>query len=192
MSLALWGYRPGRPTKWADPSGPARSFSHRRGAQVALRSSTPNALLKRDSQTGVRITHPTHPLRGLLLTVLPMVGGKLDSTHLLVALPNGEQQLIPAEWTDRVTPPRSLPGALFLFEHLVRLRQRLDSLLAEQVNPAILSVHKPEQDRKRGSDVDQRSPDPLDTDEPRPASPTHGHSGRNVVAPLEPGNRGPA
>jgi hypothetical protein len=121
-----------------------------------------------------------------------MVGGKLDSAHLLVALPNGQQQLMPTEWTDRVTPPRSLPGALFLFERLVRLRQRLDTLSADEVNPAILSVDKPERDRSGGSHVDPRSPNPLDPDESRSAGQDHGHSGRNAVAPLEPGNGGSA
>jgi len=29
-----------------------------------------------------------------------MVGGKLDANQVLVALPDGEQQLIPTEWTD--------------------------------------------------------------------------------------------
>ncbi len=121
-----------------------------------------------------------------------MVGGKLDPTHLVVALPNGEQQLIPSEWTDRVAPPRSLPGVLFLFERLVRLRQRLDMLLAHEVNPAILSVDTPDRDRSGGSYVDPRSPNPVDPDEPGAAGQDHGDSGRNAVTPLEPGNGGPA
>jgi hypothetical protein len=172
------------------PLSPAPELNQTAFAQP--RSSIPNTLLKRDSPTSLRITHPAHPLKGQILTVLPMVGAKLDPTHFLVGLPDGEQQLIPAEWTDRVTPPRTLPGALFLFERLLRLRQRLDALIADEGNPAILSVHKLEHDRNGGSDVDPRSPDSLDTDEPRPASPAYGHPGRNAVAPMEPGNGGAA
>jgi len=121
-----------------------------------------------------------------------MVGGKLDSSQILVALPNGEQQLIPAEWTNQVEPPRSLPGALFLFERLVILRQRLDCLLEKGVKQAILTVSEPELDRSGGSYVDQRSPNPLDSDEPRTAHQDHCHPGRDAAAPMEPGNGGGA
>ena len=78
-----------------------------------------------------------------------------------VALPNEEQQLISTEWTDLISPPHTLPGALFLFEHLVILRQRLDCLLEKDVKQAILTVDEPELDRSGGSYVDQRSPGPL-------------------------------
>ncbi len=121
-----------------------------------------------------------------------MVGGKLDSTQILVALPNGEQQLIPAGWTDQVNPPRSLPGALFLFERLVILRQRLDCLLEKEVKQAILTVNEQEADRSGGSYVDQRSPNPLDSDEPRTTRQDHCHPGRDATAPMEPGNGGAA
>ena len=157
-----------------------------------MRSYLPNALLKRDSQTSVQITHPAHPLKGQILTVLPMVGGKLDASQILVALPNGEQQLIPAEWTDQVDPPHSLPGALFLFERLVILRQKLDCLLEKGVKQAILTVNEPEPDRNGGSYVDQRSPNPLEANEPRTARQDHCHPGRDAAAPMEPGKGGAA
>ena len=121
-----------------------------------------------------------------------MVGGKLDSTQILVALPNGEQQLIPTEWTDLVNPPRSLPGALFLFERLVILRQRVDCLLKKAVKQAILTVNEPELDRSGGSYVDQRSPDPMGSNEPRAAGQDHCDFGRDAVAPVEPGKGGAA
>jgi hypothetical protein len=148
--------------------------------------------LKRDSQTSVQITHPAHPLKGQILTVLPMVGGKLDSTQILVALPNGEQQLIPTEWTDLENPPRTLPGALFLIERLVLLRQRLDCLLEKEVKQAILTVSESELDRSGGSYVDQRSPNPLGSDEPRTTGQDHCYSDRDAAAPMEPGKGGAA
>ena len=154
-------------------------------------SNIPNALSKRDSKTIIQITHPAHPLKGQVLTNLPMVGGKLDSTQILVALPNGEQQLIPTEWTDLVDPPHSLPGAFFLFERLVVLRQRLDYLLEKEVKQAILTISEPELDRSGGSYVDQRSPNTLDSDEPRTAGQDHCDSGRDAAAPMEPENGGP-
>lgn len=124
--------------------------------------------------------------------VLPMVGGKLDSSQLLVALPNGEQQLIPAEWTDQVGPPHALPGAKFLIERLVILRQRVDGLLEKEVKQAILTVNEPEPDRSGGSYVDQRSPNPLGSNESRTTCPDHHHPGRDAVAPMEPGTGGAA
>jgi hypothetical protein len=160
--------------------------------RALLGSNKPNALSKRDSKTTVQITHPTHPLKGQVLTILPMVGGKLDANQALVALPNGEQRLIPAEWTDLVDHPRSLPGALFLFEHLVVLRQRLDYLLEKAVNQAILTISEPEPDRSGGSYVDQRSPDPVESDEFRTAGEDYCDSDRDVAAPVEPGNGGAA
>jgi len=125
-----------------------------------------------------------------MLKVLPMVGGKLDSKQVLVALPNGEQQLIPTEWTDQVKPPPSSPGALFLLDHLVILRRRVDGLLKKEVNQAILTVNESELDRSGGSDVDRRSQNPMGTDESRTASQDHRHPGRNARPPMETGNGG--
>lgn len=121
-----------------------------------------------------------------------MVGGKLDATQILVALPNGEQQLIQAEWTDLIEPPRALPGARFCFERLVILRQRLDDLMKKEVEQAILTVSESELDRSGGSYVDQRSPDPLDTDGPGAAGQDHCYPGRDATASMEPGNGGAA
>jgi hypothetical protein len=111
--------------------------------------------------------------------------------QVLVALPNGEQQLMPTEWTDLVNPPQCLPGARFLFERLVILRQRLDDLLGKEGKQAILTVREPEVDRKGGSDVDPGSPNPLGSNEPRAAGQDHGNPGRDAVTPMESGKRGP-
>jgi len=150
-----------------------------------LGSNKPNTLSKRDSKATVQITHPAHPLKGQVLAILPMVGGKLDANQVLVALPNGEQQLIPTEWTDLVDQPRSLPGALFLFEHLAVLRQRLDCLLGKTVNQAILTISEPELDRRGGSYVDQRSPNLVGSNESRTAGQDHCNSGRDATTPME-------
>jgi hypothetical protein len=182
---ANWARRKGRETF----SLPSCIATHC-GAQVALRSTIPNALLKRDLKASVLITHPAHPLKGQILTILPMVGGKLESKQLLVALPNGEQQLIPTEWTDQTDPPHSLPGALFLFERLVILRQRLDSLL--EVKPAILSTSEQVLDQCGGSHVDRQSSNPLESDEPRTAGQDHRHPGRDAPPSTEPGDGGAA
>jgi hypothetical protein len=148
MSLSLWA------KNWAKKSralSALPSFWPRVSAPVALRSTKPNTLSKRDSHTTVQITHPAHSLQRQILAIKPMVGGKLDSTQILVALPNGEQQLIPTEWTDLVDHPRSLPGALFFFEHLLILRQRVDCLLEKAVKQAILTGNEPALDRSGGS-----------------------------------------
>jgi hypothetical protein len=160
--------------------------------RATLGSAIPNALLKRDSKTSVQITHPTHPLKRQFLTILPMVGGKLDSTQLLVALPNGEQQLIPTDWTDQVDPPHTLPGALFLFERLVILRQRLDALLEKEVKPAILTSSVQVLDRCGGSYGDQQFSNPLESDEPRASGQDHCNFGRDAAASMEPGDGGAA
>jgi hypothetical protein len=146
----------------------------------------------RDSKTSAQITHPNHPLKGQILTILPMVGGKLDSTQLLVALPNGEQQIIPIEWTDQADPPRSLPGALFLFERLVILRQRLDSLMEKEVKSAILTSSEQVNDRCGGSHGNRQSSNPLESDETRASSQDHCNSGRDAAASMEPGGGGAA
>jgi len=142
-----------------------------------LGSNKPNALSKRDSKATVQITHPAHPLKGQVLAILPMVGGKLDANQVLVALPNGEQQLIPTEWTDLVDQPRSL--------HLAVLRQRLDCLLGKTVNQAILTISEPELDRRGGSYVDQRSPNLVGSNESRTAGQDHCNSGRDATTPME-------
>ncbi len=121
-----------------------------------------------------------------------MFGGKPDSTQILVALPNGGQQLIPAEWTDQVNHPQFPPGAFFLFERLVVLRQRLDRLLEKEVKQAILTASEQELDRCGGSYADQQSANPLESDEPRTACPDHRHSGTDAAASMDPGNGGAA
>jgi len=121
-----------------------------------------------------------------------MVGGKLDSSQLLIGLPNGGQQLIPIEWTDQVEHPQYLPGALFLFEHLVLLRQRLDQLLKKEAQQAILTTGEPVLDLCGGSDANQSASNPLGTDEPGTTRPDHCHPGADVAATMAPGNRGAA
>jgi hypothetical protein len=72
------------------------------------------------------------------------------------------------------------------------LRQRLDGLLEKEVKQAILTVTEPEPDRSGGSYVDQRSPNPLDSNEPRTARPDPSHPGRDAAASMEPGTGGAA
>lgn len=117
-----------------------------------------------------------------------MVGGKLDSNQILVALPNGEQQLIPTDWTDQADSPRFLPGALFLFEHLVILRRRLDSLLEREVKQAILTSSEQVLDRCGGSYVNRQSSNALESDEPRTTGQDYCHPGGDAAAPMEPGS----
>lgn len=157
-----------------------------------LESSSPNALLKRDYKKSVQIVHPTHPLRGQRLSVLPMVGGKADTSQILIALPGGGQQLIPIEWTDQVDHPRYPAGSYFPFERLVLLRQRLNHFLEKGVKQAILIVNELELDPCGGSDANQRSTNPLGTNEPRTARSNHCHPGADGAAPMDPGNRGAA
>lgn len=155
-------------------------------------SSSPNALLKRDYKKSVQIVHPTHPLRGQRLRVLPMVGGKADTSQILIALPGGGQQLIPIEWTDQVDYPRYPPGLYFPFERLVLLRQRLDHFLEKGVKQAILKASEPELDLCGGSNANQRPTNPLGANEPRTACQDHCHSGADDAAAMDPGNRGEA
>ncbi len=121
-----------------------------------------------------------------------MVGGKLDFSQILIALPNGSQQLIPIEWTDQVEHPQYPPGALFLIEHLVLLRQLLDQLLAKEDQQAILSTGEPVVDLCGGSDASQSASNPLGTNEPGTTRPDHCHPGTDATAAMDPGNRGAA
>jgi hypothetical protein len=119
-----------------------------------------------------------------------MVGGKLDFSHILIGLPNGSQQLIPIEWTDQVEHRQSPPGALFVFEHLVLLRQRLNQLLAKNGQQAILSTGEPVLDLCGGSDVNQSASNPVGTNEPGTTRPDHCHPSADAAAAMDPGNRG--
>ena len=116
-----------------------------------------------------------------------LYGGKPDSTRILIGLPNGEQQLIPVEWTDQVNQPQFPPGALFPFERLVVLRQRLDHLLGKNDKQAIIMAEKQELDRPGGSYV-KRSAHALGPIEPRTASPDYCASGSDAASSMEPGN----
>ena len=106
-------------------------------ARLRSRKSTPDALSKRDSFI-IRITHPTHPLRGQTFVVQPLFGGRPDPNQLLIALPNGERRLIPQAWTDQVTHIDYPPGACFVAERLLLVRQRLDALLVQAGEQTIL------------------------------------------------------
>ena len=70
----------------------------------------------------VTIIHLTHPLRGQTFRVLRQV-----ADEYLIELSSAEQRFIAIDWTDQVPPPVTLPGARFLLDHLVILRQRLDA-----------------------------------------------------------------
>lgn len=150
--------------------------------------SSPSTPFKRASKSKVQIVHPTHPFRGQVFDVVLLYGGKQDSTQILIALPNGEQQLIPVEWTDQVNKPQFPPGVLFPFEHLVVLRQRLDHLLGKEDRQAILMAEEQELDRPGGSYVNQRTARALASIESRTASPDYCASCSDVTPSMEPGN----
>src|SRR3990172_5296484 len=133
----------------------------------------------------VQITHPTHPLCGQHFSVVPLFGGKPDPTQILIALPNGEQRLIPSAWTNQVTQPSYPPGVCFLPERLLALRHRLDCLLERVSEQAILMANDIARDEPGGSHANP-SPDPLGTDEPRAARPDHRHSGPDALASAQP------
>jgi hypothetical protein len=121
-----------------------------------------------------------------------MLGGKPDTTQILIALPNGGQQLIPAEWTDQANQIQYPPGALFSFERLVVLRKRLDHLLAKEEERAILMVEEQELDRPGGSHVNQRSTNPLESFEPGTTCPDCCHPGTDAATPMDTRNGGAA
>ena len=54
--------------------------------------------------------------------------------EFLIQFSNGEQRLIALAWTDQVVAPISLPGACFLLDHLVSLRQQLDALSQKRLS----------------------------------------------------------
>lgn len=125
----------------------------------------------------MRITHATHPLRGQSFNVVPLFGGKPDPTQILIALPSGDRRLVPAAWTDLVLQVDYPPGAFFVPERLVTLRQRLDHLLAHGDEQVILLAQKDERKEPRDHHanhttdslgaVDSRATDP----DYRPLSP---------------------
>jgi hypothetical protein len=121
-----------------------------------------------------------------------MFGGKPDAEQILIALPNGGQQLIPADWTDQVHHLQCPPGALFPFERLVVLRQRLDRLLAKDDGQAIITAKKEELDRLGGSDVNQRSANPLESIKSRTTCQDYCDPGSDVATPMDTGNGGAA
>ena len=85
----------------------------------------------------MRITHPTHPLRGQSFPVIPLQQQK--HPHLIqIRLADDEYRFIPLVWTDQVPPPFSLPGARFLLKNLLTLRQKVDGLLGASKKPVML------------------------------------------------------
>ena len=114
-----------------------------------------------------------------------MFGGKPDATQILIALPNGGQQLIPAEWTDQANHMQHPPGVLFTCERLVVLRQRLDHLSAKDDEQAILMVKEQELDRPGGIHVHQSSTSHLESIEPGTTCPDCCHPGTDAAAPMD-------
>jgi hypothetical protein len=85
----------------------------------------------------VCITHPAHPLRGQSFPVIPQQQQK--HPHLIqIRLADDEYRFIPLVWTDQVPPSVSLPGARFLLERLLILRQKVDGLLGAIEKPVML------------------------------------------------------
>lgn len=155
-----------------------------------LGKTSANAPSTNDSRT-VQITHPTHPLRGQSFKVVPLFGGKSDPTQILIALPNGEQRLIPSAWTD-VEPPSLYPPSLcFLLEQLTALRQRLDALLAQARGSAILKATQIDPNEAGGSHANLKF-DSVGSAQPRAACSDYCHSSADAPASVEPDNGGRA
>ncbi len=140
-----------------------------------------NPRWKQDSPV-IRITHPTHPLRGQSFPVLPQNGGRPDPSYLNIALPNGECRFIPIAWTDQAAPFSYPLGACFRPENLVTLRQRLDELLARLSKQAMLEAQASEHQEPRDSHADHRA-EPLGPTERRAARPDHRSAGTDAAAP---------
>ena len=85
----------------------------------------------------MRITHPTHPLRGQSFAAVEHQR-KENGSLLEIQLANGERRLIPVDWTDQVPPVVTLPEARFLLANLLSVRQRVDELLPASEESCIL------------------------------------------------------
>jgi hypothetical protein len=90
--------------------------------------------------TEVTIVHPTHPLRGQTFPVLQQ-----SPNEVLIQLPSGEQRFIALAWTDQAVPPVTRPGAYFLLDQLVTLRQRLDALSQNRLPSGTIPPQKEQQ-----------------------------------------------
>jgi hypothetical protein len=145
--------------------------------------------LKRGAQT-IKITHPTHPLRGQTFEEVPLYGGKPDPAGILIALPNGKRQLIPLAWTDQVSQIEYPANTYFLPENLIRLRQHLDDLIKQGAQEkAILMATEPDDIKPGGSRYASQS-NPMGSGDARIASPDHCDSGADAVGLLDAGNGG--
>jgi hypothetical protein len=149
--------------------------------RATLRKNPANPLSTPDS-SAVRITHPAHPLCGQSFEVLPQNGGRPDPSYVLVMLPNGERRFIPLAWTDQTTQVNYPPGACFLPERLLVLRQRLDHLLVRVGEQAMLQAQHNEC-KEPSHDYDHCRANPLATTESRTTGPHHRASGADPAAP---------
>ena len=105
----------------------------------------------------MRLTHPTHPLRGQSFPVVQQQ--HRDNIPLIeIQLPDGECRLIPLDWTDQIPQLAMLPGARFLLANLLSLRQRLDALLPPAKESSILP---PEKTEIEGGSDGTRQPGPV-------------------------------
>lgn len=109
----------------------------------------------------VRITHPTHPLRGQSFSVIHQQH-RDNVERLEIQLPDGECRLIPLDWTDQVPHMVTLPGTRFLLANLLCLCQRLDALLPSAKESSILPLNKTEVEG--GSDGTHKSGRMVETD----------------------------
>ncbi len=164
------------------------TIKHSQEDRATLGKTSANAPSTSDTPT-VQITHPTHPLCGQTFAVVPLYGGKMDPRQVLILLPNGEQRLIPQEWTNQVAQPDYPPGVCFLPERLLVLRQRLEPLLAKMIEQAILQAAESEPIPPGGSHAKPVC-DVVGTVDPRAARPDHRHSGTDAAASGKPAKGG--
>jgi hypothetical protein len=114
--------------------------------------------------------------------VVPLFGGKMDPKQVLIALSNGEQRLIPLEWTDQTSHPEYSPGVLFEPDRLLVLRQRVDQLLAKKHERAILVATDTEPNPSGGSHAESHS-ELMGTVNTRTARPDHCHFSPDAITP---------
>lgn len=92
----------------------------------------------------VVIVRARHPLEGRSLRWLGQMR-RHGRVELLVVLPDGSKSLIPAEWTDRVTPAEeaSAPATVATLADLAQAVALVAELLAREAGPEVQAAGHP-------------------------------------------------
>lgn len=131
----------------------------------------------------VRITHPTHPLRGQSFATVQHQRQE-NGSLFEIQLANGERRLIPVDWTDQIPPLVTLPEARFLLANLLSVRQRVDELLPACKESFILPQDNTE--IEGGSNDTAKGGHLVEADR-CPTRPSHCHSGADPSASIDNG-----